>query len=106
MMMATEPIPQAMIAAGPAVTSAHSAPLSHPEPMIDVSEAHRRPIRPTFRFRWLLTPAVAGVVSAAIRNPSLTSGDGSVYGPSGRPTCSPMLETRLHREKTVHGEIW
>ena len=34
---------QAMIADGPAIVSALSAPNSHPEPISDASEAHVRP---------------------------------------------------------------
>ena len=40
---------QAMIADGPAIEAAVSAPNSHPDPMIEPSEAHRRPRKPTPR---------------------------------------------------------
>jgi hypothetical protein len=40
---------QAMIADGPAIEAAVSAPNSHPEPMIDPSYAHSRPRNPTPR---------------------------------------------------------
>jgi hypothetical protein len=44
--MATAPMPQETIAAGPAVASAPWAPKSHPEPMIEPPEAHSRPMNP------------------------------------------------------------
>ena len=40
---------QAMIAEGPATVAAVSAPNSHPEPMIDPSDAHSSPRNPTPR---------------------------------------------------------
>ncbi|GAB1334368.1 hypothetical protein ACE1SV_09580 [Streptomyces sp. E-15] len=49
--MATAPITQEMTAAGPATTTAFSAPYSQPEPMIEPTEAHISPISPTSRRR-------------------------------------------------------
>ena len=40
-----------MIAAGPAAIRPSCAPNSQPEPMIEPTEAHIRPIRPTSRLR-------------------------------------------------------
>ena len=47
----TEAMPQAISAAGPAMVSAVKPAKSHPEPMMDPSEAHSRPRIPTSRFR-------------------------------------------------------
>jgi hypothetical protein len=47
MMMITEAISHERIADGPASVAAPRAPGSHPDPMMDVSEAHRRPTSPT-----------------------------------------------------------
>jgi hypothetical protein len=48
-MIATPPMAHEMIAAGPAVASAPCAPKSHPEPMIEPPDAHRRPMNPISR---------------------------------------------------------
>src|SRR3954451_17950203 len=47
--IATPPMTHEMIAAGPAVISAFCAPKSHPEPIIDPTDAQSRPISPTCR---------------------------------------------------------
>lgn len=47
--MATLPIAQEMIAAGPATPSAFCAPNSQPDPMIDPSEAQISPTKPISR---------------------------------------------------------
>ena len=44
------PTTQEMIAAGPAAIRPSCAPNSQPEPMIEPTDAHIRPIRPTSRF--------------------------------------------------------
>ena len=49
--MASAPIPQEMIAAGPAAMSAFWAPNSQPEPMIEPPEAQSRPMKPISRRR-------------------------------------------------------
>ena len=46
-----EAMTQEKTTAGPAMTVAVRAPNSHPEPMIDPSEAHMRPRKPTSRFK-------------------------------------------------------
>src|SRR3954451_12069713 len=45
------PTTHEMIAAGPAAISPSCAPNSQPEPMIEPTEAHIRPIRPISRLR-------------------------------------------------------
>jgi len=50
-MTATEPMSQAMMAAGPPSVAQASAPKSQPEPMIDPSEASNRPKNPMLRVR-------------------------------------------------------
>src|SRR6476659_2657108 len=45
------PMIQEITAAGPAAISPSCAPNSQPEPMIEPTEAHIRPIRPTSRLR-------------------------------------------------------
>ena len=47
--IATAPMPQEMIAAGPAVASAPCAPNSQPEPMIEPPDAHSSPMKPISR---------------------------------------------------------
>ena len=49
-----------MIAAGPAAISPSCAPNSQPDPMIEPTEAHIKPIRPTSRFREVERRAGAG----------------------------------------------
>lgn len=51
-------MPQEMTAAGPAAVTALLAPKSQPEPMIEPTEAHMRPTRPTWRLsdRWVVAP--------------------------------------------------
>ncbi len=49
--IATVPISHEMIAAGPAATTAFSAPKSQPDPMMEPTEAHIRPMSPTSRRR-------------------------------------------------------
>src|SRR3954453_17813856 len=49
-MIAAAPMPQEMIAAGPAVCSAPCAPNSQPEPMIEPVDAHSRAMNPISRF--------------------------------------------------------
>ncbi len=39
----TAPISHDTIAAGPAATTAFSAPYSHPEPMMEPTDAHKQP---------------------------------------------------------------
>src|SRR5579872_4708497 len=49
--MATPPMSHAMVAAGPAFRSALRAPKSHPDPMIEPSDAHSSPTNPMSRRR-------------------------------------------------------
>jgi hypothetical protein len=60
-MIANAPMTHEMIAAGPALASAPCAPKSHPEPMIEPVEAHRRPMNPISRRR----PVVLGTRATA-----------------------------------------
>ena len=64
-MTATDPMSQAMMAAGPPRVAQASAPNSHPDPMIDPSEVSSSPRKPTLRVR--PSPVVAGVARTAIR---------------------------------------
>jgi hypothetical protein len=50
-MIASAPMTQEMIAAGPAAASAVCAPNSQPEPMIEPVEAHSRPMNAISRRR-------------------------------------------------------
>ncbi|SFF28586.1 hypothetical protein SAMN02787118_105131 [Streptomyces mirabilis] len=63
MRIATPPIPQEMIAAGPAAARAPWAPNSQPEPMIDPSEAQISPMNPTSHLRPGGPACVAGAAS-------------------------------------------
>ena len=49
-----------IIAAGPAAISPSCAPNSQPDPMIEPTDAHIKPIRPTSRFREVERRAGAG----------------------------------------------
>src|SRR4029079_17034491 len=51
MRIATPPMTHEMIAAGPAVARASCAVNSQPDPMIEPTDAHSRPMRPTSRRR-------------------------------------------------------
>src|SRR4051812_9406296 len=68
--MATPPMTQEMMAAGPASIRASLGPNSQPEPMIDPIEAHISPIRPTSRFNEVERFFRGSVCVVAIGQPS------------------------------------
>jgi hypothetical protein len=70
--MATAPMVQEMIAAGPAVATAPCAPNSQPEPMIEPPDAQSSPMNPISRRRPILRVVGTCAVStvAAISEPS------------------------------------
>ena len=75
MMTMTPAMAQARTAAPPTACAANSAPNSHPEPMIEVSDAQVAPISPSSRLRptsvgWVtVTPGPAPDVSVAMIDP-------------------------------------
>src|SRR5690242_17588490 len=79
-----------MIAAGPASVAAPSAPNSHPDPMIDVSDAHRSPRNPTLRSRPSASRARDGASFAGVT----TSAIGPSSGTRLRGRCYPFARYR------------
>ena len=72
--MASAPIPQEMIAAGPAAMSAFWAPKSQPEPIIEPPEAQSSPMKPISRRR----PGRRGV-GAPTGRPATAVSDAAVF---------------------------
>ncbi len=81
--MATAPISQAMTEAPPMSWAAAKEPSSHPEPMIEVSEAQVAPISPISR----LSPTSPGLMSG----PSLTAMVDSSFLDSHAPRGLPPV---------------
>ena len=64
-MTMNEATTQAMIAEGPAIDAAVRAPNSHPDPMIEPSEAQSRPRKPTPRSIPSLSRDASGALPGA-----------------------------------------
>src|ERR1700748_386485 len=84
--MLIEPRAPPMIADGPAIVAAPSAPNSQPEPMIDVSDAHRSPRKPTPRS----SPSASSAADCGPLGGVTTS---AMNPPQDPRECAAMLST-------------
>ena len=101
------PITQLIITDGPATASASCGPNSHPEPMIDPTDAQVRPISPTWRLRAKsrFLPVVDGCVSTDVCRPCVPQAPptgpipapGHSYPRWGQPETSTVLGDRTRK---------